>query len=124
MGTYCSADGYLYSIHFDSPTPPHQGRLIRIDPATGVGTSVGPLMGADVRIVGLAYDPDASVFYGVTSGWATKTVVELYMVDLDGNETLLGLTGTPLGNIQSLVMDQSVTPAKLYAAGTWPAPLE
>jgi len=109
--------GTLYSVDFEfSPVPPHQGQLIQIDPNTGVGAVVGPHMSNDVRIGGLAYDPTADVLYALGLGFATRSP-ELLTIDRStGLETAIGLLGAD--GLESLAFDASVSPARLYAAGT------
>ncbi len=111
---YVPGDGVFYSVAFGG----HTGQLISIDPATGVGTAVGGSMSLDVRVGGLAYDSETDVLYAVTLSFATRRV-ELLTIDRStGAETLIGATGTADESLQSLGIDSSVTPAKLFAAGT------
>ncbi len=109
--------GTLYSVDFEfSAVPPHQGQLIQIDPNTGVGTAVGPHMSNDVRIGGLAYDPTADVLYALGLGFATRSPELLTIDRTTGLETVVGLVGAD--GLESLAFDASVSPARLYAAGT------
>ena len=103
---YVPGDGVFYSVDFNTST--HTGRLIRIDPATGIGTVVDRSMSYDVFVGGLAYDPAADVLYGVT----LRVPVLLTIDRTTGAETLIGATGTADESLQSLGIDLSVTPAK------------
>ena len=109
--------GVFYSVAFF--TGDHTGQLIRIDPATGIGTAVGVRMSRDVWVGGLAYDSVTDVLYAVTLSFGGTRGVELLTIDRNtGVEILLGATGTANNSLQSLGIDSSVTPAKLFAAGT------
>ena len=113
---YCPADGFLYSVDFDFAA--HQGQLIRIDPASGIGTAVGNPMARDVWIVGLACDSASAQLFAVTAGFADRNIPELYAIDRNtGAETLVGATGTNPGDLQSLTCDNSSVPPRLLAAG-------
>ncbi len=109
--------GTLYSVDFESSAvPPHQGQLIQVDPNTGVGTALGPHMSNDVRIGGLAYDPTIDVLYALGLGFATRSPELLTIDRTTGLETVVGLVGAD--GLESLACDASVSPARLYAAGT------
>ena len=109
--------GTLYSVDFEfSPVPPYQGQLTQIDANTGVDTAVGSHMSNDVRIGGLAYDLTADVLYAIGLGFATRSP-ELLTIDRGtGLETAIGLLGA--GGLEGRAFDASVSPARLYAAGT------
>ncbi|MCA9449624.1 MAG: hypothetical protein KC931_21060, partial [Candidatus Omnitrophica bacterium] len=112
---YCTADGFLYSADFDSSA--QTGSLVRIDPTTGVGTKIGEPMALDVRVVGMTYDPAVDTLFALTNGHGSREP-ELLTIDRStGVETPIGFTGTDPTTVflQSLALDQSVTPARLIA---------
>ncbi len=75
----------LYSFAFD--TDAHVGYLVRIDPATGVGTRVsGEAMPHNVWIVGMAYNQQSGGFCGVSSGFAVRNFQELYAIAVAGGD--------------------------------------
>lgn len=112
MGTV----GVFYSVDFDFVS--HTGRLVKVDPATGIGAVVGGSMGFDVKVGGLAYDEQADTLYAVTLAHGSRGV-ELLTIDRGtGLESVIGATGTPASALQSLGIDTASTPAKLFAAGT------
>lgn len=69
---YCEDNDTLYAVDFDFGSP-HLAQLIRIDPATGVGTAVVPATHLlfDLRVVGLECD-DGGTLWGVTSGFGNR----------------------------------------------------
>lgn len=104
-------DGALYTQTFDFGT--HLGRLIRIDPLTGLGTAIGASMPFDVRILGMACD-DAGTLWAVTAGHGSLAT-ELYTVNPNtGVATLVGATGTGPTTLESLALEGTT----LAAAGT------
>ena len=114
---YCPKDGFFYSVDFNSLVSPHIGRLIRIDPVTGIGEVVGGPLTEDVRITGLVYVPGGDIFYAVSIGYASRDSA-LYTIDrTTGLDTFVGLTNLPPSEIESLELDRSVTPARLIAGG-------
>ena len=111
---YCEADGFFYSVDFDFASP-HLGQLLRIDPATGVGTLIGNHMAVDVRIVGMVCDPEGQL-WAVSSGFATRNA-ELLKVDrTTGVETLVGELNLGPSEVESLAIDPD-KPGQLFAAG-------
>jgi hypothetical protein len=109
---YCAADGMLYSQTFAG----HDGQLVRIDPASGVGTLVGSAMPTDVRITGMDCDA-AGELWAITGVFDTHPS-ELYRVNRStGVATLVGPTGLGVGAAQSLAIDRSAPGFALLAAG-------
>ncbi len=113
---YRPSNGKLYSADFDFGA--HVGNLIQINPTTGVGTIVAALP-TDVRITGMTYDPVTDTLYAITSGFASRTNVELWTIaPSTGAATLVGSTGLPGSSLESLAFDFSGVSAKLIGAGT------
>ncbi|MCP4701752.1 MAG: hypothetical protein GY862_33570 [Gammaproteobacteria bacterium] len=112
--TWCADDETLYSVDFDFGA--HAGRLIRIDPATGLGEVAGELMARDLKVTGLACDPIAKILYAVTHGHGTRAPELLTIDRVTGTAAVIGGTGTEA--LESLALDASVTPSRLLAAGT------
>ena len=112
---YCP-NGMLYSVDFDFPS--HTGRLIEIDPTTGLGEVIGMPMAFDVRIVGMSCDSLTGTLWAVTSGFgATRPDPELFTVDPDsGVESLVGPTGLSSNDVESLTLD-GLEFTRLIAAG-------
>lgn len=101
---YSCHDGFLYSAAFD--TEAHEGYLVRIDPATGIGEPVGEhRMARDVWIVGLAYDDEEGVFYGITNGFAGRDFQEVFEITPGGVEKIIGPTGSGSQVLQSLLIE-------------------
>ncbi len=111
---YCEADGFFYSVDFAFEAP-HQGQLVRIDPATGAGTLVGGHMASDVRIVGMVCGPQGQL-WAVSSGFATRNA-ELLKIDRStGVEMRVGELGLPPNEVESLAIDPD-KPGQLFSAG-------
>ena len=97
----------LYGASLDFAS--HSTTLIMIDPATGIGTSIGA-GSFNVIIVGLAYDPVRQKLFGcgVPFGGGADAVNEnnLYEIDTQtGATTLVGALGTAL---QGLAWDSEL----------------
>jgi hypothetical protein len=106
----CPEDGFLYSTDFDFAT--HLGRVVRIDPLTGIGTLLGSALPADVRVVGMTCV--AGQVYGVTSAFAGRPT-ELWRLDrLAGGGTLVGPLGLPPNTVEGLASCDG----QLRASGT------
>jgi hypothetical protein len=101
---YCP-NGMLYSVDFDFAA--HTGRLIEIDPTTGLGEVIGAPMGFDVRVVGMSCDSLTGTLWAVTSGFGvTRPNPELFTIDPDtGVESLVGPTGLSANDVESLTLD-------------------
>jgi hypothetical protein len=114
---YCPTDERLYSQDFDFGA--HAGRLIRIDPLTGAGELAGGPMATDIQIGGMTYDPETDTIYAVTLGFAARRPELLTINKETGEESSIGFLGAGIADrdIQSLVLDQSVSPSRLLAAG-------
>ncbi|MBW2270598.1 MAG: hypothetical protein JRH16_18685 [Deltaproteobacteria bacterium] len=112
-------DGAFYSVDYDYTA--QQGQLIRIDPETGIGAPVDPAvhLAADVRVVGLGCSEASELLYAVTAGEGSN-VPELYTIEVtSGVASLVGSTGTPGGELQSLEHVRfDRTTSRLFAGGT------
>jgi hypothetical protein len=81
-GLTAGSDQFLYGVSEGSDT------LMRIDPATGAGTTIGPL-GVDASSVGLTFDGDGNLWM------ATDAPTKLYRVDpVTGAATLTATAAT------------------------------
>lgn len=99
------AGGVIYGASVDFAA--HKTTLIRIDPATGIGTVIGDST-RDVILTGLAYDPVAGVMYGaaVPFGGSTPTAVKVPTLFTVNRETGATTPVGPLGvRLESLSWD-------------------
>ncbi len=102
-GLAFAPDGTLYAVdslggeeyrHGGNP-----GRLITIDPATGVGTAVGPL-GVVVSDVGLTFDCDGNLWMATGSDASNPNDPSFYRVDrASGAATEVGPQGRPVSGL-------------------------
>ena len=98
---YCPSDGFFYTASFNFGA--HVGRFVRIDRQTGVGTPVGDPLPTDLRIVGMTYDPVSGEFYAYGAGHTSQDA-GLWRITRAGVATLIGRTGAPPVEIQSLTL--------------------
>ena len=109
--------GPLFSADWDAASG--RSRLVRIDPATGVGALVSShLMAQDLRIVGLSCTSDGSILWALTSGEGARPAELLTVDPATGVETVIGPTGTAAGALQALELDRGSPSTRLIAAGT------
>ena len=77
----------------------HRTEFITINPATGVGTSIGS-GSTDVMIFGLAYDPIGGVLYGAGKPFDTVSGYNLYTINpATGATTFVGSLGTQIESL-------------------------
>ncbi len=111
---FCAIDGLFYSVDWDA-TPPHQGQLLSIVAATGIGTLIGGHLTFDRRVVGMVCDATGQL-WAVTSGFATKGSELLKINRTTGVETPVGSLGLAPNEVESLAAEPGDT-TKLFAAG-------
>ncbi|MDH3588053.1 MAG: hypothetical protein OEQ74_01485, partial [Gammaproteobacteria bacterium] len=112
---HCDSTGDFYSVDFDFTS--HTGRLIEINPFSGIGTLAGPPMAFDVRITGMTCD-DSGTLWAVTAGHGGRPT-ELYTINpATGVESLVGETMTASGTMEALTLDTSGTAARLMGGHT------
>jgi hypothetical protein len=110
-------DGSLYSADWDPVAG--RARLVRIDRASGVGSLVGShVLAQDLRIVGMTCATQGGLLFGLTSGAGARGPELLTLDPATGVETVIGQTGTSVGDLQSLEVDRSSATLRLLAAGS------
>lgn len=102
---YCSSDGQFYSADFDFAA--HSGRLIRIDPLSGLGSVIGALGTSDLRITGMACSNNGQL-YAVTAGHGGRSPELLTLDRVSGNASIIAATGTEALQSLAFVGEQLV----------------